>query len=101
LSTTDLLEGPAAAANGHFDTGRLSFAKLKEPLPVDDLDLVAIQSSSFDWLRDFGLQEIFNEISPIEDFTGQMALSFSDRGPASAIAPWPTTIGTKSESPGM
>jgi DNA-directed RNA polymerase subunit beta len=78
LSTTDLLEGPTVTLNGHFDTGRLSFAKLKEPLPVDQLDLVAIQSSSFDWLRDHGLQEIFTEISPIEDFTGQMALSFSD-----------------------
>jgi DNA-directed RNA polymerase subunit beta len=78
LSTTDLLEGPAATVNGHFDTGRLSFAKLKEPLPVDQLDLVAIQSASFSWLREHGLQEIFDEISPIEDFTGQMALSFSD-----------------------
>ena len=63
---------------GATDRGRLSFAKLKEPLPVDRLDLVAIQSASFGWLRDHGLQEIFDEISPIEDFTGQMALSFSD-----------------------
>ena len=78
MSTTDLLEGPTVTTNGHFDTGRLSFAKLKEPLPVDRLDLVAIQSASFGWLRDHGLQEIFDEISPIEDFTGQMALSFSD-----------------------
>ena len=29
---------------------RLSFAKIHEPLPIDDLDLVAIQRDSFDWL---------------------------------------------------
>jgi DNA-directed RNA polymerase subunit beta len=57
---------------------RLSFAKIKEPLPVEDLDLVAIQRDSFRWLREKGLAEVFEEISPIEDFTGQMALSFSE-----------------------
>jgi DNA-directed RNA polymerase subunit beta len=59
-------------------SGRLSFAKIAEPLPVEDLDLVAIQRESFRWLRERGLQEVFEEISPIEDFTGQMALSFSE-----------------------
>jgi DNA-directed RNA polymerase subunit beta len=57
---------------------RLSFAKIKEPMPVEDLDLVAIQRGSFEWLRERGLSEVFEEISPIEDFTGQMALSFSE-----------------------
>jgi DNA-directed RNA polymerase subunit beta len=60
------------------DDRRLSFAKIYEPLPVEDLDLVAIQRHSFEWLRDAGLSEVFEEISPIEDFTGQMALSFSE-----------------------
>jgi len=57
---------------------RLSFAKLAEPMPVEQLDLVAIQRDSFRWLREKGLGEVFEEISPIEDFTGQMALSFSE-----------------------
>jgi DNA-directed RNA polymerase subunit beta len=57
---------------------RLSFAKIEEPLPVEELDLVGIQSESFRWLREKGLREVFEEISPIEDFTGQMALSFSE-----------------------
>jgi DNA-directed RNA polymerase subunit beta len=57
---------------------RLSFAKIDEPLPVEDLDLVAIQRHSFAWLREKGLKNVFEEISPIEDFTGQMALSFSE-----------------------
>jgi DNA-directed RNA polymerase subunit beta len=55
---------------------RLSFAKIREALPLEELDLVAIQSSSFEWLIDEGLGEIFDEISPIEDSQGKMALSF-------------------------
>jgi DNA-directed RNA polymerase subunit beta len=57
---------------------RVSFAKLSEPIPIEALDLVAIQRHSFDWLTEKGLREVFDEISPIEDFTGQMALSFSE-----------------------
>jgi len=57
---------------------RLSFAKIAEPMPVEGIDLVAIQRESFRALRERGLSEVFEEISPIEDFTGQMALSFSE-----------------------
>jgi DNA-directed RNA polymerase subunit beta len=60
------------------DPPRHAFAKIDEPLPVEELDLVAIQRSSFGWLTEQGLGEVFNEISAIEDFTGQMALSFSE-----------------------
>ncbi|MEX2324344.1 MAG: hypothetical protein WD576_01215, partial [Nitriliruptoraceae bacterium] len=55
---------------------RLSFAKIREALPIEELDLVAIQRDSFAWLIDQGLGEIFDEISPIEDSQGKMALSF-------------------------
>lgn len=57
---------------------RLSFAKIREALPIEELDLVAIQRESFDWLFETGLGEVFNEISPIEDTQGRMALSFID-----------------------
>ncbi len=57
---------------------RLSFARIHEALPVEELDLVAIQSHSFNWLIEQGLGEIFDEISPIEDSQGKMALSFLD-----------------------
>ena len=79
-------------------SGRLSFGKIREPLEVPDL--LALQTESFDWLlgnerwqarvaaakaegRDdvpdrSGLEEIFEEISPIEDFSGSMSLSFRD-----------------------
>jgi DNA-directed RNA polymerase subunit beta len=36
------------------------------PLP----NLIEIQTQSFDWFKTEGLEELFNEISPIEDFTG-------------------------------
>ncbi len=77
---------------------RVSFAKIREPLEVPNL--LALQTESFDWLlgnaawkarvaeataagrRDVpatsGLEEIFEEISPIEDFSGSMSLSFHD-----------------------
>ncbi|MFY9915364.1 MAG: DNA-directed RNA polymerase subunit beta, partial [Nocardioidaceae bacterium] len=80
------------------DTGRVSFAKIAETLEVPDL--LALQADSFNWLvgneswrakveqaqsegrQDVstrsGLEEIFEEISPIEDFSGTMSLSFRD-----------------------
>ncbi|SNQ46910.1 DNA-directed RNA polymerase subunit beta [Frankia canadensis] len=79
-------------------SSRISFAKIIEPLEVPDL--LALQTQSFDWLigsdawaervqeaidsgRDdvpitSGLEEVFEEISPIEDFSGSMSLSFRD-----------------------
>ena len=70
---------------------RVSFAKIREPLEVPDL--LALQTDSFDWLvgndkwrarvatetgARSGLDEILGEISPIEDFSGSMSLSFSN-----------------------
>ncbi|QSB04549.1 DNA-directed RNA polymerase subunit beta [Natronoglycomyces albus] len=68
---------------------RLSFGRIDEQLEVPDL--LALQTSSFDWLigndayrqsagddAKCGLDEILEEISPIEDFSGTMSLSFSN-----------------------
>ncbi len=77
---------------------RASFAKIREPLAVPDL--LRLQTASSDWLlgnekwqkvvaaalkagnteipQVSGLTEIFEEISPIEDFAGMMSLSFRD-----------------------
>ncbi|WP_203930735.1 DNA-directed RNA polymerase subunit beta [Virgisporangium ochraceum] len=54
---------------------RISFGRIAEHLDVPDL--LAIQTGSFDRLADTGLAEILDEISPIEDFSGTMSLSFS------------------------
>jgi DNA-directed RNA polymerase subunit beta len=51
---------------------RFSFANLDEILPLPDL--VAIQRDSFQWFLDRGLADAFADISPIEDFTGQLSL---------------------------
>ncbi len=55
---------------------RLSFAKIPEVLPLPDL--LAVQHESFRWFLEEGFQEIFDEISPIEDFTGSLALELVD-----------------------
>ncbi len=55
---------------------RLSFAKIPEVLPLPDL--LEVQHQSFAWFLDEGLRDIFDEISPIEDFTGSLALELTD-----------------------
>ena len=51
---------------------RFSFANLEEVLPLPDL--VSVQRDSFYWFLSKGLAETFADISPIEDFTGQLRL---------------------------
>jgi DNA-directed RNA polymerase subunit beta len=51
---------------------RFSFSNLEEVLPLPDL--IAIQRDSFEWFLQHGLGEAFKDISPIEDFTGQLRL---------------------------
>src|SRR5438477_1598427 len=48
---------------------RRDFASLPEVLPLPDL--IQTQLDSFKWFCDEGLQELFREISPIQDFTGK------------------------------
>jgi len=56
---------------------RKSYAKLPEILEVPDL--LRIQTDSFRWFQERGLRQLLEEISPIEDFTGnRLALSFID-----------------------
>src|SRR5438132_14284192 len=38
-----------------------------QPLP----DLIELQKSSYDWFLKFGIKELFDEVSPITDFTGR------------------------------
>jgi len=57
-------------------TDRLSFAKIPEVLPLPDL--LSVQHDSFGWFLERGLREIFEEVSPIEDFTGTLALELTD-----------------------
>jgi DNA-directed RNA polymerase subunit beta len=53
---------------------RYSYAKIKEVLDMPNL--IEIQKNSYVWFLKEGLQEIFRDISPIQDFTGNLVLSF-------------------------
>jgi DNA-directed RNA polymerase subunit beta len=56
---------------------RKSYAKLPAVLEVPDL--LRVQTDSFRWFQEHGLRQLLEEISPIEDFTGnRLALSFID-----------------------
>jgi DNA-directed RNA polymerase subunit beta len=56
---------------------RRSFARIKDAIEVPKL--IETQIDSFGWFQEVGLRELFDEISPIEDFTGKnLALSFLD-----------------------
>src|SRR5918996_1789284 len=53
---------------------RRTFAKLPEVLPPPNL--ISVQKESFDWFVQEGLAETLRDISPVEDFTGNLALQF-------------------------
>lgn len=55
---------------------RRSYARIKEVLEVPNL--IEIQSRSYQWFLDVGLREMFRDISPIQDFTGNLILEFFD-----------------------
>ncbi len=57
---------------------RVSFAKIPEILDMPDL--VEVQRRSFDWFLREGIREVFDEISPIQDFTGNLELHFAVEG---------------------
>ena len=55
---------------------RVSFAKTQEILEMPNL--IEIQQKSYEWFLDEGLREVFRDISPIQDFTGNLVLEFID-----------------------
>ncbi|HWR39924.1 MAG TPA: DNA-directed RNA polymerase subunit beta [Patescibacteria group bacterium] len=55
---------------------RYSYAKIKEVLDMPNL--IEIQKNSYNWFLKDGLREIFHDISPIQDFTGNLVLSFEN-----------------------
>ncbi len=55
---------------------RMSYSKINEVLELPNL--IEIQYSLYDWFIKEGLREVFREISPIEDFAGNLVLEFVD-----------------------
>ncbi len=98
MAASRTAQSTAKNTNVVTTSGRISFAKIHEPLEVPNL--LDLQVDSFHWLvgnavwaeqvasalaggrtdvnTKSGLEEIFEEISPIEDFSETMSLSFRD-----------------------
>src|SRR5699024_68992 len=55
---------------------RRSYARIEEKLELPNL--IEIQTKSYEWFLESGLIEMFKDISPVEDFTGNMSLEFVD-----------------------
>ena len=55
---------------------RMSYSRQKEVLEMPNL--IEIQRDSYQWFLDEGLKEVFDDISPIADYSGQLSLEFVD-----------------------
>src|SRR5690606_7336016 len=55
---------------------RITFGKIKEVLDMPDL--IEVQRKSHEWFLKEGILEMFKDISPIQDFTGNLVLEFID-----------------------
>jgi DNA-directed RNA polymerase subunit beta len=55
---------------------RVSFARFPEIQQLPDL--ISVQKDSFNWFLNEGLKETFHDVSPIEDFTGNLQLEFGE-----------------------
>ena len=57
-------------------SSRMSYARQKEVLQMPNL--IEVQKDSYKWFLDAGLKEVFEDISPISDYSGQLSLEFVD-----------------------
>ena len=57
-------------------SSRMSYARQKEVLQMPNL--IEVQKDSYQWFVDAGLKEVFEDISPISDYSGHLSLEFVD-----------------------
>ncbi len=55
---------------------RMSYGKIREVIEMPNL--IEIQKNSYDWFLNEGLKEVFHDVSPITDYTGNLILEFID-----------------------
>ncbi|MDO5717062.1 MAG: DNA-directed RNA polymerase subunit beta [Tissierellia bacterium] len=55
---------------------RMSYSRIKEALDLPNL--LEVQTDSYDWFIREGIREVFNDVSPIEDYAGSLILEFLD-----------------------
>ena len=58
------------------DTTRISYSRINEVLEMPNL--IEVQKDSYQWFLKEGLKEVFEDISPITDFSGNLVLEFID-----------------------
>jgi len=61
---------------GNGKNVRMSFQRQKEVLEMPNL--IEVQKNSYQWFLDEGLKEVFDDISPIEDYSDKLSLEFVD-----------------------
>ena len=57
-------------------TTRMSFSRIDEVLDMPNL--IEVQKNSYKWFLEEGLREVFRDVSPIQDYTGNLVLEFPD-----------------------
>ncbi|WP_425449467.1 DNA-directed RNA polymerase subunit beta [Dethiothermospora halolimnae] len=55
---------------------RMSYSRINEVMDLPDL--IEVQKKSYEWFMEDGLKEVFEDISPIQDYTGNLILEFVD-----------------------
>ena len=65
---------PISSGNGK--NVRMSYSRQKEVLEMPDL--IEVQKDSYKWFLEEGLKEVFDDISPIADYSGHLSLEFVD-----------------------
>ena len=65
---------PKASGSGLRE--RRNYARIHEIIEMPNL--IEVQKSSYQWFLSDGLREVFNDVSPLQDFTGNLVLEFID-----------------------
>jgi DNA-directed RNA polymerase subunit beta len=55
---------------------RMSYSNIDEVMDMPNL--IEVQKNSYNWFLEEGLKEVFNDISPITDYSGNLILEFVD-----------------------
>ena len=58
------------------DATRMSYSRINEVLEMPNL--IEVQKNSYQWFLSEGLKEVFEDVSPITDFSGNLVLEFID-----------------------
>ncbi len=70
----DVMAYPYAVQSGKHQ--RYSYGRIREVLEIPNL--IEIQQQSYEWFLSSGLRDLFKDVSPIQDFTGNLMLEFVD-----------------------